>query len=181
MQRLVMMSPLGRRPAIRGHQPAPVMRTGSTCPRPRKAAAFSALLPPARAPGPHNSPVRIVPLSAPPGGGPGPAPAPGRWPHRAHAQDGVGGWHAAARVRAAGAPREAAARSVIDRGGRSCREFVVVRAVADRLPSDRSRVKENADVTPRDRPLVERASVGRRMVGAGSVRSRHDGSPRRRE
>ena len=30
--------------------------------------AFSALLPTARAPGPHNLPVRIVPLSAPAGG-----------------------------------------------------------------------------------------------------------------
>ena len=39
--------------------------------------------------------------------GEGPAPAPRRWPHRAHAQDGVGGWHAPARVRAAGAAREA--------------------------------------------------------------------------
>ena len=42
----------------------------------------------------------------PPGGGPGPAPAPGRWPHRAHAQDGVGGWHASSRLRAAHAARE---------------------------------------------------------------------------
>ncbi len=48
-----------------------------------------------------------VPLSAPSGGGPGSAPAPGRWPHRAHAQDRVGGRHAPARVRAPGAAREA--------------------------------------------------------------------------
>src|SRR2546427_1102019 len=72
-----------------------------------EATAFSAFLPTTWAPGPHNSPVRIVPLSAPPGSGPGPAPAPGRWPHRAHAQDRVGRRHAPARVRAAHAAREA--------------------------------------------------------------------------
>jgi hypothetical protein len=72
-----------------------------------EAAAFSAFLPSTSAPGPHNSLVRILPLSAASGGQPGPPPAPGRRPRPAHAQDGLGGRHASSPLRAAGTPREA--------------------------------------------------------------------------
>jgi hypothetical protein len=55
--------------------------------------------------GPHNSPLRMMPLSAAPAGRAGAPPASGRRPRSAHAQDRMGGRHPP--LRTAGASREA--------------------------------------------------------------------------
>src|SRR6266545_4437456 len=65
-----------------------------------EAAAFSAFLPTTRAPGPHNSPVRILPLPSPPPARPGPRPPPRRRTCPRRTQDGVARCNVALPLRA---------------------------------------------------------------------------------
>src|SRR5262249_37743876 len=107
-----------------------------------------------------------VSLSTPAAGGAGPAATPRRWPHRAHAEDGVGGRHPPARVRAAGAAREAgrAHSAAADQSG-----ALPWRArAAFRLASPRGRLWRTAGGSAGGR---ERRTRGERRVddGAGPV------------